>query len=488
VERDPLGELEVPRNAYYGIQTYRAMSNFTVSGRRPRPELIASYAQVKKACALANMYLGLLDKKRGEAIVRAAEEVAKGSLLDQFPVDIFQAGGGTSTNMNLNEVLANRALEILGKERGEYEHLHPNDHVNMSQSSNDTYPTASHIAVMGGAMQLDGVLRSLAVAFAAKGGEFQDTVKSGRTHLMDALPVTLGDELNAYSSALRRAAQRLQQRRDDLLEIPIGGTATGTGVNASPLFRELVIRNLSDQCRLPLKPAQNGLEAIQSWALLAALSGSLKELAIELIRIANDLRLMNSGPVDGLNEIILPAVQPGSSIMVGKVNPVMAECLNMISFQVIGNDLTVSLAVQAGQLELNAMGPVVVFNVLDSIAYLNNFLPLFEERCVKGIEARDANGRPRLNRNPILATLLAPRIGYLRAAEIAHQAAASGKSVAQVAVERGILSEKEAEDVLDPKKLARIERSAGTADTGREGTMGRRKGKSPPPKISHTGE
>ena len=387
MEMDSIGKKEIPDDSYYGIQTLRAIENFPVSGRRERPEFIRAYALVKKAAALTNMELGIIDKKKGGAIVKAADEIIGGMFADQFPVDVFQAGAGTSFNMNVNEVLANRALEILGKKRGEYEYLSPNDHVNRSQSSNDTFPTASHIAILLEADHLQKVILGLANAFKHK-GENISSPKSGRTHLMDAVPVTIGDEFLAYGSAIKRAAKRIQERRNDLLEVAIGGTATGTGINSPKFYRENVIQKLAELTSLELVPARDSLEALQSRSQMAAFSGSLRELALELIKIANDLRLMGSGPTSGLNEIILPPVQPGSSIMPGKVNPVMAECLNMISFQIIGNDTAVSLAAQAGQLDLNVMTPIMTFNILESISILNNYLPIFQSRCIEGIQGQ----------------------------------------------------------------------------------------------------
>jgi len=454
-ERDSLGIRDVPEGVYYGIQTLRAMENFPVTGRREPPELIRAYAVLKHAAALANMELGALDRPRGEAIVAAATEVAAGGLADQFPVDIFQAGAGTSFNMNLNEVLANRALEIMGRRRGEYEFLSPNDHVNLSQSSNDTFPTASHLAIIGEADRLLARLRELALALERKGEEFRSLPKSGRTHLMDALPVTLGDEFQAYGAALARASGRIRERRDGLLELAIGGTATGTGASSPPGYRDAVIHHLSRLTGLNLYPARHSLEALQSRSQMAAFSGALRELALELIRIANDLRLMGSGPTSGLDEILLPPVQPGSSIMPGKVNPVMAECLDMVAFQIIGNDAALSLAVQAGQLELNVMTPLMTHSILDSLGMLTRYLPAFTARCIDGIQANDLRLMSSAGMNPALATLLSSRIGYLRAAKIAEEAMEKRRPVRDLAVEKGILSEKEADALFDLEEISR---------------------------------
>jgi aspartate ammonia-lyase len=370
-------------------------------------------------------------------------------------VDVFQAGAGTSFNMNVNEVLANRALELLGRPKGDYEYLSPNDHVNKAQSTNDTFPTASHMAVIKASGELLSVLDDLAAALAMKGREFASVPKSGRTHLTDAMPVTLGAEFAAYFAAIERSAERLAQRRDDLQELAIGGTATGTGATAHREYRERIIGKLSELCGEQFLPARDSFEALQSRSQLAAFSGALREVALELIRVANDLRLLGSGPTTGLAEIRLPAVQPGSSIMPGKVNPVMAECLDMVAFQVVGNDTAVAMAAQAGQLDLNVMTPVMVHNILTSIALLVSYLPVFQTRCVEGIEADEERCRAHLERNPSLATLLSPKIGYLAAAELAKEALAKGVSVSELAVARGVLTAEEAAVLFDLDKAAR---------------------------------
>jgi aspartate ammonia-lyase len=454
-ERDSLGTRDVPSDAYYGIQTLRAAENFPVSGRRERPELIRAYAIVKKAAALANMDLGVLDRELGGAIVKAADELYAGKFADQFPVDIYQAGAGTSFNMNVNEVIANRALEILGRPRGDYDFMSPNDHVNLAQSTNDTFPTASHIAIITDADRLIADLNALAGALTRKGCEFDDLTKTGRTHLMDALPVTLGDEFHAYAAAVTRAAGKVQQRRDDLLEVAIGGTATGTGENAHPDYRVTVIRHLRTLTSFDLRPARDSFEALQSRSQMAAFSGSLRELALELIRIANDLRLMNSGSTAGLDEITLTAVQPGSSIMPGKVNPVMAECLDMLAFEVIGHDTTVALAAQAGQFELNVTTAVMVHNILESISIFTNYLPVFSSRCIDGIVAHEACMRAYVGTNPILATLLTPKIGYLHAAGIAKEAMEKRHAIRDLAVEKGILTVAGADELFDLTTIAK---------------------------------
>ncbi|NTV00855.1 MAG: aspartate ammonia-lyase [Methanoregulaceae archaeon] len=450
IERDSLGEREVLEDAYYGIETVRACENFPVSGVREPPEFIRAYLLLKKAAAQANSDLRVLDPVRGQAILQAADEALSGRFDDQFMVDIFQAGAGTSFHMNVNEVLANRALEILGKKRGDYDSLSPHDHVNAGQSTNDTFPTASHIAIIGMADDLLTSLQDLATSFEEKGHAFAGLRKSGRTHLMDALPLTLGDEFRAYGAALRKSAERIRQRRDDLLEVALGGTATGTGANAHPDFRRQALKNLGKLTGLPLKEAEDPFETLQSRSSMAAFSGALRELALELVRIANDLRLLSSGPVTGLGEITLPPVQPGSSIMAGKVNPVMAECLNMVSFQVIGNDTAVSLAAQAGQIDLNVMTPVMTANILQSLSLLKNFLPVFNARCVIGIKVDDERLRGYLQNNPMLATLLTPKIGYARAAEIAREAQEKKIAVRELVLRKGLVTEEEATRLLGP--------------------------------------
>ena len=458
-EVDPLGEKSVPKEAYYGIQTLRAVENFPVSGLKASALFVKSYAQVKRAAAKANMELGCLDRAIGQAIIKACDEALAGKLLDQFVVDVFQAGAGTSFNMNVNEVLANRALELMGKEKGDYRSVSPNDHVNMGQSTNDTFPTALHVAVLMALQPLEKELNKLAEAFEDLALKNANVAKSGRTHLQDAVPVTIGQEFGAYASALRNARAQLIERQKSLCEVALGGTATGTGANAHPKYKRMAVAELAKATGFPLKPAQNSFEALQSCRAVQSVSSGLKELALELIRIANDLRLLASGPTTGLAEVELPAVQPGSSIMPGKVNPVMAECLDMVAFQVVGNDLAVSLAVQAGQLELNVMTPVIMYNVLFSIQLLTNYLPVFRERCVKGIQVDKERCIMYLEKNPSLATFLSPYIGYLEASKIAKQALEQNRSVKEVALERGVLTKEELERIFGSKSLFGKKRS-----------------------------
>ena len=408
---------------------------------------------IKKAAAKANMQVGWLDKKIGEAIIEACDEVLSGKFMDQFVIDVFQAGAGTSFNMNTNEVLANRALEILGKQKGDYKSVSPNDHVNMAQSTNDTYPTALHVSVLMALQPLLKALDDLAEAFLELGKKNAHVLKSGRTHLQDAVPVTIGQEFTAYGSAVANAAAELRKRQENLYAVALGGTATGTGANTHPQYKQLAVAELAKLTGFPLKPAGDNFEALQSHRRAQTVSSGLKELALELIRIANDLRLLASGPTTGINEITLPPVQPGSSIMPGKVNPVMAECLDMIAYQVVGNDVAVSMAVQAGQLELNVMTPAIAYNMLFSIQILGNFIPAFTERCVKGITVDEKRCEQYLEKNPSMATLLAPKIGYLEAAKIAKQAQAENRTVKEIALEKGLLSKEELEKIFSRRNL-----------------------------------
>ncbi len=452
-EIDPLGDRLIPKNAYFGIQTLRATENFPVSGIKAPIQFIDAYVLIKKAAAITNNQVGCLDKKVAKGIIQACEEILAGKLLDQFVVDVFQAGAGTSFNMNVNEVLANRALEILGKQKGEYKIVGPNDHVNMGQSTNDTFPTALHVSILIALQPLLVALDELSNAFGDLGKKNAFILKSGRTHLQDAVPVTIGQEFGAYGSAIANATSELRRRQENLHSVALGGTATGTGANAHPDYKRIAIKELAKLTGFPLKPATNNFEALQSHRPAQSVSSGLKELALELIRISNDLRLLASGPTTGINEITLPPVQPGSSIMPGKVNPVMAECLDMIAFQVVGNDAATSLAVQAGQLELNVMMPTIMYNILFSTQILANYIPVFTEKCVKGIVVDEKRCEQYLEKNPSLATLLAPKIGYLEAAKIAKQAQAENRTVKEVALEKGLLKLEELEKIFSRKNL-----------------------------------
>ena len=448
-EVDSLGEVQVPADALYGAQTARALLNFTVTGQRAHPRFVEAYVIIKKAAALANSELGELDGERARSIIAAADEVLGGEHRDQFVVDPINAGAGTSFNMNVNEVLANRALRLMGREPGDLEALSPNDHVNMAQSTNDSFPTAMHLSVLLLHPELDTAVAELETALRRKGEEFSTVVKSGRTHLQDAVPTTLGNEFAAYAAALGKARARLEMLREDLLELPLGGTAVGTGTNAHPRYREVAISHIARMTGLDVRPAQDMRERMQSRQGIAAYSGGLRALAIELGRIANDLRLLGSGPTSGLAEVRLPPVQPGSSIMPGKVNPVMSEALNMLAFQVMGNDHAVAMAAQAGQLELNVMMPGMIHAVLTSMQWLVNYLPTFTERGIRGIEANVERATELVVRNPAIATLLAPKIGYLPAAALAKEAVAQGRPVLDLALERGVISEEERQRVLE---------------------------------------
>jgi fumarate hydratase class II len=435
IERDSLGELRVPKDALYGVQTQRAVQNFPISGLRPWRAFIWSMATIKRAAAEVNRDLGLLDERRAAAIVQAAQEVIDGKWDDQFVVDPFQAGAGTSHNMNTNEVIANRATQILGGKPGEYE-VHPNDHVNMAQSTNDTIPTAIRL---GALWRLDELLRAtdqLAEAFSQKSAEFDDIVKSGRTHLQDAVPVRLGQEFGGYAKAVERDAQRIQRAAEGMRRLGIGGTATGTGLNAHPEYHARMVKRLSELTEIQLYSSDNLFESMQSMADAADFSAGLRTLAITLTRIANDLRLLASGPSTGLNEILLPAVQPGSSIMPGKVNPVLAEMLDMAMFHVQGCDLTVSLAAQAGQLELNVMMPIIAHNLFEMMQVMIGAINAFTDKLVRGLKANRDKAEGWLEKNAIVATALNPVIGYSAGAKLVKEALATNRTVRQVAVEK----------------------------------------------------
>ncbi len=456
-EKDFLGEVQVPAEAYWGVQTQRAVENFPISGLRLQSRFIQAQALIKLAAAKANVEVGFLDEKLGEAIVRAAQEVRDGKLDDQFVVDVYQAGAGTSQNMNANEVIANRANELLGGSLGTYEPIHPNDHVNMAQSTNDTIHAAMHIAALSAIREdLLPALQGLAEALDAKAEEFDDVLKIGRTHLQDAVPIRLGQEFSGYASMVHHGLSRIRQASAALEELPLGGTAVGTGLNAHRRYPELAIAEVSEQAGLPFRLSDNLFEAMQNTDATVEVSGALKTLAVSLIKIANDLRLLSSGPRSGLAEIRLPAVQPGSSIMPGKVNPVMAEMLNMAAYQVLGNDATVTYASQAGQLELNVMMPVIAYNLLHAIQIIGGAVRAFTERAVRGIEVDRERCQSFIEWSTAMATALSPRIGYQRAAEIAKQAFAEGKTVRDVAIQEGVLSDEELDELLDADRMTRV--------------------------------
>ena len=455
MEHDLLGEREVPTAAYYGVHTLRALENFPISGIpiSTYPNMVRALACVKQACALANRELGLLDEARADAIVRACEEVREGELHEHFAVDIVQGGAGTSTNMNANEVIANRALELLGHERGEYKFLHPLEQVNLSQSTNDVYPTAIKVALR---FEIDALIEAMEVlrlSFAAKAAEFKDILKMGRTQLQDAVPMTLGQEFSTYAVMLEEDQQRLREAALLIQEINLGATAIGTGINAHPNYAALARQHLSEVTGIPYVTAGNLVEATQDAGAFVQLSGVLKRVAVKLSKICNDLRLLSSGPRAGLGEINLPAVQAGSSIMPGKVNPVIPEVVNQIAFLVIGNDVTVSFAAESGQLQLNAFEPIIAHSLFDNLIYLRNGCLTLSERCVKGITANLDRLAEHMNRSIGIVTALNPIIGYENATSVAKEALSSGKSVAEVVLSRGLLTREQLDEILRPEVL-----------------------------------
>ncbi|MBI3324009.1 MAG: aspartate ammonia-lyase [Candidatus Omnitrophica bacterium] len=454
VETDALGSKAIPADAYYGIQTFRAVENFPISGLRMPVELIRSFGLIKKAAATANAQLGWLQRRKAAAIIRSCDELLAGGFDSQFVIDVYQAGAGTSFNMNANEVLANRAGELLGQPRGTYAVIHPNDHVNMAQSTNDTFPSAMRLACL---MKLPGLLEAmgaLSSSLEAKAKKFHGIVKAGRTHLQDAVPVRLGREFGAWALAVEKARARLAATASMLGELNLGATATGTGLNAPPRYHRLAIARLKAWTGFPVRRAQDMIERTQSLADFGVLSGALRSYSLELIRIANDLRLLSSGPNTGLGEINLPAIQPGSSIMPGKINPVVPEMVDMVGFQALGHDATVTMACQAGQLELNVMMPVVAYNLLQPMTLLTSASRVLARKCVDGITANPARCRAHAERSLALVTALAPKIGYLNAAKIAKRSLASGKPITELVVEQRLLTSAEARRALDPVKLA----------------------------------
>ena len=454
IEKDSLGEIEVPGEALYGAQTMRAVHNFPVSGLRPYRAFVWGMAVIKQAAALVHMDLGILDEERGKAIVTAAQEVLEGRWDDHFVVDPFQAGAGTSHNMNANEVIANRANQILGYRIDNRDKpVHPNDHVNMAQSTNDTIPTAIRLGSLWRLDELTDEVEQLAAELKIKSAEFDGVVKSGRTHLQDAVPVRLGQEFGGYARAVERDAERIRRAAEGLRRLGIGGTATGTGLNAHPEYHARMVKTLSELTGLALYESDNLFESMQSMADAVDFSASMRTLAVTLDRIANDFRLLSSGPATGLDEIRLPAVQPGSSIMPGKVNPVLAEMLNMACFHVMGNDLTVMMAGQAGQLELNVMMPIIGHNLFEMMQVLIGATRAFTDKCVSGVQANPEKAEGWLAKNAILVTALNPVIGYLKGAEVAKEAMATNRTIKEVVVEKGYLTEEEAGRILDARAM-----------------------------------
>ncbi|GIO53458.1 aspartate ammonia-lyase [Paenibacillus cellulositrophicus] len=453
LEKDFLGTKEVPNHAYYGIQTLRAKENFPITGQRLHPELIRSMAMVKKAAALANMEIKRLLPAKGEAIVQAADEIIGGEWLDQFIVDPIQGGAGTSINMNTNEVIANRALELMGKEKGSYADISPNNHVNMAQSTNDSFPTAVHLATLTMIDKLVATMTDLHQAFVDKANEFDAVIKMGRTHLQDAVPIRLGQEFQAYARVLGRDIERVKATKNNLLHINMGATAVGTGLNADLTYIKRVAEILAELSGFPVQAADHLVDATQNTDAYTEVSAALKICMMNMSKVANDIRLMASGPRAGLGELSLPSRQPGSSIMPGKVNPVMCEVINQIAFQVIGNDHTICLASEAGQLELNVMEPVLVYNLLQSLEIMNQGFRVFREHCVEGIQANVERCREYVENSVGIITALNPHLGYEVVSRIAREAITTGKSVRELCLLYNVLTEEELNIILDPYQM-----------------------------------
>lgn len=453
VDKDSLGEVKVPSNAYYGPFTVRASNQYKVTGQKPHVNMIKAFAMIKRSAALANKNLSVLPAEKADAIVKACDEILCGHLLDQFIVDSINSGAGTAFNMNINEVIANKALEITGHRIGDYSFINPNDDVNMSQSSNDTFPTAMHIALLINVKEVADSLDSLITSLEKKAQEFKDIIKIGRTHLMDALPVTLGEEFDEYAFSLRRGLNKIGDVCSDLEYVGLGATAVGTSANAPPGYDRLVIEYLSQISGLRLKSSQNYFFSLQSKFEITMCSSVLRNIAIELIKMSNDLRLMASGPTAGLSEITIPAVHAGSSIMPGKVNPSLSECLNMICFIIIGNDVSVALAAQAGQFELNVMLPGMIKDMLESTDMLKNFLPVYSKNMIGGIKANEQRLVSLVEKSPILVTLLNTHIGYLKASEIYKESVTTNKSIRDLVLEKGLMTKEELDNALSRKNI-----------------------------------
>jgi aspartate ammonia-lyase len=453
VDRDSLGSIMVPSNAYYGPFTARAKQQYSVTGQTAHIYLIKAYAMIKRSAALANKNLHVLDEEIADSIIRSCDEILDGRFIDQFVLDSINSGAGTAFNMNCNEVIANRSLETLGKKKGAYEIISPNDHVNMSQSSNDTFPTAMHIAILLNSFDLLSAIELVITAISKKAEEFKDIIKIGRTHLMDALPVTLGNEFEEFAFSLRRAKQMVMLAGKHLEYIGLGGSAVGTGANTPKRFRESAIRYLSETAGIDLKPSENMFYSLQSKLDVSSYSSSLRNLALELIKMANDIRLMASGPVAGFSEILIPPVHAGSSIMPGKVNPSLAECLNMICFNVVGNDVSVAMAAQAGQLELNVMLPGMLKCVLDSMDMLKNFLPVFAKNMIEGLKENREQIELYVEKSPTLVTLLNPYIGYLKAAEIYKESVKTKESIRELILQRGLMTKQEIDRIFSKENI-----------------------------------
>ena len=448
-DSDSLGSVKIPSDAYYGPFTARAIKQYHVTGQTAHPNLVKSFIMIKRSAAIANMKTNAISKKQGTVIVNVCDKILAGKYQDQFVVDMINSGAGTAFNMNTNEVIANIALKVLGKRQGQYQFLHPNDHVNMSQSSNDTYPTAMHMAILFSLKELLPIIDKLINALDKKAKKFSKYKKIGRTHLMDALPVTLGSEFASYVTSLSDARNQIAASQNHLQKIALGATAVGTGANTPKGYRKSVIVELGKISKLSLQPQKDMQYALQSKFPIANSSSALKNFAIELGKISNDIRLMASGPVAGISEIGIPAVHAGSSIMPGKVNPSLAECMNMICFSIIGNDTTISFAAHAGQFELNVMLPVMLKAFLDSTDMLTNFLPIFSANLIDGLTANQSKLRENIENSPVIVTLLTPKIGYLKSAELFKESLKTGKTIRELVISKKLLTNKEVNSLLD---------------------------------------
>ena len=455
IEKDSMGEMQIPVDAYYGVQTQRAVLNFPISGWKAYPELILATVHIKRAAIITNMALKQVDKKRGKAILKACDEMLAGKYHDNVVVDVFQAGAGTSYHMNINEILANRAIEILGGKRGDYKIVSPNDHVNFGQSTNDVIPTSLRVSIIIASKYTIPTLEHFRDAFYAKAKEFDHIIKSGRTHLQDAVPVRLGQEFHAYATIIDQHVKRYKRVLEDLKVLGIGGSATGTGLNAHPQYRFRVAKELSKALKVDFTIAHDLFAAMQSMSPIVAMSGVLRNFALDLIKICNDLRLLASGPRTGIHEIELPACQPGSSIMPGKVNPVMPEMLTMICFQVLGNDQSIAFCSQAGQLELNVMMPLIIFNILLSHRIFETGLRIFTAKCINGITANEDRCHHFAERSTALVTALNPYIGYLKAAQVAKEVMSSHKSIREIVLEQKLMTEADLKKALDLDAMTR---------------------------------
>ncbi len=447
-DKDSLGKVKIPADAYYGPFTGRAIKQYHVTGNTAHSNLIKSFVMIKRSAAVANMKSGSIAKKQGRAIVQACDKILSGKFLDQFIVDAINSGAGTAFNMNTNEVIANVALQVLHKKKGQYQHLHPNDHVNMSQSSNDTFPTAMHMAVLMNLKETIPAIEILIKSLSKKAKQFSTYKKIGRTHLMDALPITLGSEFSAYVTSISKALNSIEKAKQELEYVALGGTAVGSGANTSRGYRKIAIRELAKISKLSLKPERDMQHALQSRFAIANLSATLRNLALEINKLANDIRLMASGPIAGLAEIEIPAVHAGSSIMPGKVNPSLAECMNMICFNIIGNDTSVAYAVQGGQFELNVMLPGMLKCVLESTDMLKNFLPIFSTNLIYGITSNNKKLQKDIENSPVIVTLLTPKIGYLKSAELFKESLKTGKTIRDLVISKKLLTKKQVDSLF----------------------------------------